>query len=146
MEFTTGESTKTTLQAFDNIHGGKTVTGTDGTSVSSQENVFGGQSFYENHQEIAHTKPNVFGGVDVYEDHSKTGYSREEVDGTMKMYNADNSPIGEVYTNADGSTQAVDQGQVMMTSTETSYGLNTVMHYDDPLAHVQTYMMAPFYS
>lgn len=141
-----GAGGQSTLQAFDNIHGGKNINFSSGESVTSMENIHDGKTFYENNQQIAETRSNIFGGVDVYENSQKTGYSQELIDGQTKMFGADNQMLGEVQSGVGDSTQAVNQGQVMMTTSESATGLSSVMHYDNPLAHVETFLMPPFHS
>ncbi|CAM3880518.1 hypothetical protein [Alkalicoccus chagannorensis] len=140
-------SNQTTMQTFDQQFGDKSIQMSDGTSVNATENMQGGYDFSKDGQKIAYTTPNQLGGVNVFDPstHAKTGYSTNTGE-QLKMFHSDHSNAGDLSYLSDGSIIANEQGEIVASTQSTGYGLQTVMHYEDPLAHAQTFMMPPFQS
>ena len=106
----------------DNIYGGHNFYEDGVYAGHSEENILGGQDYYdEENQHVARTEDNGIGGMYVYSDEGYEGTFLPSLNGHDTFY-------GE-----DGSITHMDLNDVG----NGSY----MMDFDDPLAHIDSYIM-----
>ena len=106
----------------DNIFGGHDIFD-DGVNVGhSEDNIFQGEDYYDaDHRLVAHTQDNGIGGEYVYSD--------DGFEGTLVK-----SLVGDdIFYGADGTITHLDFNDVGNGS--------AIMQFDDPLAHINSYIM-----
>lgn len=88
----------------------------------SEDNIFDGEDYYNNdNQRILHTEDNGIGGLNIY---SSDGY-----EGTLV-----NNDIGsDIFYGANGSIEHLN--------VEDFGNGSAIMQFDDPLAHISSYIM-----
>lgn len=106
----------------DNIFGGKDVFDDNVLIAHSKANLFGGEDYYdENNQRIAHTEDNGFGGLNIY--------SNEGYEGALEK----NCEGDDIFYGTNGSIEHLKVEE---------YGNGSaIMQFDDPLAHLSSYIM-----
>ena len=105
-----------------NVFGGNDIYDDDIHVGHSEENIFGGEDYYDdNHQLIVRTQDNGIGGEYIY--------SQEGFEGTLVQ----NDVGDDIFYGGDGLVEHLDF---------VDYGNGSaIMQFDDPLAHVSSYIM-----
>lgn len=114
----------------------------DYDGITYEDNIWGGHDIHDDYIDVGHSEDNVFGGEDYYDsDHQfmirtqENGiggeyvYSRDGFEGTLVKSNVGD----DIFYGADGSVEHmdyIDGGNGSM-----------IMQFDDPLAHISSYVM-----
>jgi hypothetical protein len=126
--------------AFDNAFGGHDFTVGD-HSYQTRENVFNGQDVYEHGQLVASTKSNVFGGVDMHDSHNQLVIStKNNVFGGQDIYSGNGGYEGYTSHDAMGTSYHDSSGALTTIPFEQGNAV-TLLNYQDPLAHIGSYVL-----
>lgn len=106
----------------DNIFGGNNILDDDVSVGHSENNIFNGKDYFnEDHQLVIRTEDNGIGGENIY--------SQDGFEGTLVR-----SDVGDdIFYGADGTIEH-------LTFTDGGNG-SAIMQFDDPLAHISSYVM-----
>ena len=114
----------------------------DYDNISYEDNIFGGDNIYDDGVYVGHSEANIFGGKDYYDDdnqqmiHTASNgigglnvYSDEGYEGTL----VESSNGDDIFYGADGTIEHLD-------FTDCGNG-SMILQFDDPLAHISSYVM-----
>jgi hypothetical protein len=126
------------FNAFDNAFGGHDFS-IDQSSYHTKENLFNGQDVYQNGQLIASTKQNIFGGVDMYNVQNELLVStKSNMQGGFHIHSM-NGYEGAISQDSNGTTHHSQAGLVATTFDHGN--ATTILNYNDPLAHIGSYVL-----
>lgn len=109
------------VQASENMNGGHDFLQDGVYSGHSEENVLGGRDYYdESHHLVAKTMDNGIGGEYVYSNHGFEGTLNHSIEGHDTFYGS---------------------GEVIHFDSMESGNASHIMSYDDPLSHIDSYIM-----
>ncbi|NLM20823.1 MAG: hypothetical protein GX207_03645 [Peptococcaceae bacterium] len=127
------------FQAFDNAFGGHDFQ-IDNEMYQTRENLIQGQDIYKNGKLVASTKPNMFGGVDMFNSQNEVIVStHENVMGGQGILSGNGESLGFTTQDAMGTTFHDHSGALSMHLEQGN--ASTILNYQDPLAHVDSYVL-----
>jgi hypothetical protein len=128
------------FNAFDNAFGGHDFQ-VDNHSYQTRENIFNGQDIYENGQLVAATKPNIFNGVDMHNSQNELIVStKSNVFGGHDIVSGHGEFEGYTTHDAMGTTFHDPSGTLSTIPFDQS-NATTILNYQDPLAHIGSYVL-----
>ena len=114
----------------------------DYDGITYHDNIFGGHDILDDHVQVGHSEDNIFGGHDYYDsDHHLIARTEDNGIGGENIYSHDGfegvlvkSDVGDdIFYGADGCVEHLDYSDVGNGS--------MIMQFDDPLAHISSYIM-----
>lgn len=128
------------FHAFDNAFGGHDFQ-VDNHSYQIRENIFHGQDIYENGQLVSSTKPNIFNGVDIHNSQNELIVStKSNIFGGYDIVSGNGEFEGSIIHDATGINYYNQSGVHSMIPIEQS-NATTILNYQDPLAHIGSYVL-----
>lgn len=124
-----------------NIFGGHDYSN-DTHDIHTEDNIYGGHDIYDHGVYVGHTESNQVGGEDFYDEHNqhqlhtqdngiggKYIYSEHGFEGTLDSFHDGD----DIFYDANGDIEHIGMGDAGNGS--------TILQYDDPLAHINSYIM-----
>lgn len=142
-EHTAGEATIS--ESFDNIFNGHDTFINGKNVCSTSPNIQHGYDIYgPNGGMTGYSMANILGGQDFYDSHgARVAYSQDNIADGHDLYDDHSNLIASSSHNIAGAEDVYHNGQLVSTSLPSVAGIDTVINYDDPLAHIGSYVMPP---
>ena len=110
--------------------------------VVGHDNIYDGHDFYENGVYAGHSEANIFGGQDYYDQHNQhVAHTEENGIGGMYVYSDDGFEGTYEHMQDGHDTFYGDEGMISHMDLNDVGNGSYMMDFDDPLAHIDSYIM-----
>lgn len=128
------------FQSYDNVFGGHDFL-IDEQNYHMQDNIFNGETIYQNGQAVATTIPNALDGMDIYDANNQLIVSTSaNVLGGETVFDSNHQQLGNVSHTSYGES-FTDMSNIVTHYPMDHSAIDTILNYQDPLAHVNSFVL-----